>query len=481
MKKQIMILIVCIVVAAGLGTALWFLMGYEPEGEDESSSAPSTAVQLIEKTDYDLDTVSVENEQDSFVVKNLGDNQYELEGIEDVELTVSMLKAVANVGVGLRADSVVTEVAENLADFGLDNPQVKFTANYTDGTSFSFELGSEAPAGSGYYGRKPGENTVYLVSSYNVGNLLNDRLDFISRTVTKAPAGAAQQQSVLPEKITLGGSLRPEEVVIEKSKSGSEEEKNMNLNLYEMTAPKKRGVDSDQGTTALSGLLTITASDVASYRPDSVKLAEYGLDEPYSTVRFTYLDDEQNEQQVALSGSAPDAEGNVYLMREGVPVVYQLASSSMAWYEMEYQDFLSTLQLLPYIDSVKTMTVTASGKSTSFQLEGEGDELKVTAAGQQMNIDEFRKFYQNVIGIPSEEFTSDEAPAQETALLSVRYEYRDANKPADTLALLPSNKPRRVFLSINGESEFYTKSAYIETIEKNLQNLLAGEKVGDLY
>ncbi len=65
MKKQFIILAVCLVIAGALGVTLWLLMGYEPAPEENTSSAASTAVQLTERSDYDLDTVTVENEHGS--------------------------------------------------------------------------------------------------------------------------------------------------------------------------------------------------------------------------------------------------------------------------------------------------------------------------------------------------------------------------------------------------------------------------------
>ena len=112
MKKQIIILVVCIVFAAVLGGALYFLMQYEPEGE-ESSSSESTAVALVEKTEYDVDTVTIENGEGSFTIKNLGDSQYEIPEVQEAPLNTlagTALKRMAT----LSATSTVSESAEGL-------------------------------------------------------------------------------------------------------------------------------------------------------------------------------------------------------------------------------------------------------------------------------------------------------------------------------------------------------------------------------
>lgn len=485
MKKQIIILVVCLVVAGALGVTLWLLMGYEPAPDENTSSTASTAVQLTERSDYDLDTVTVENEHGRYTVRNLGDGQYTLEGYEDAPLSNAMLKSVANAGVSLRADSVVVESAEDLSAYGLQPPAVRLKASYTDGSDFSLELGAQAPANSGVYARIAGENTVYLLTKNSTNNIFNAPLQFIDKTIVESPDDLSAQQSgmtTLPETVTFGGSFRPEEIVIRRvEKDDDDTAQSMGLDLFEMVSPRARSIDSGDPVNVLSGLLSLSASEVSAYKPTDAQRDAFGLSEPYSTVRFTYLDAEEKEQTVLLRTSVQDDEGFVFIEREGVPVVYRVRAGSLPWYEMAYQDFLSKLQLLPFIDDVKTVTLDfEDGESIVCTLDGEDDDLVVLMNGQNVDGKEFRQLYQNVIGIPSEDYTS-EAPAEDAAVLvRVTFAYRDG-RSSDTLALIASDASRKAFLSINGESEFYTKSAYAETLRENCRQLQNGETVSELY
>ena len=56
----------------------------------------------------------------------------------------------------------VSEVAESLADMGLDPPLIEAHMTYTDGTTAAFSLGSAAPETSYHYYRWSGDNAVYL-------------------------------------------------------------------------------------------------------------------------------------------------------------------------------------------------------------------------------------------------------------------------------------------------------------------------------
>ena len=145
MKKQIIILVVCIVFAAVLGGALYFLMQYEPEGE-ESSSSESTAVALVEKTEYDVDTVTIENGEGSFTIKNLGDSQYEIPEVQEAPLNTlagTALKRMAT----LSATSTVSESPEDLGTYGLQSPSATVSAKYTaeELITMRAQVGTTAP------------------------------------------------------------------------------------------------------------------------------------------------------------------------------------------------------------------------------------------------------------------------------------------------------------------------------------------------
>lgn len=485
MKKQIILLIVCLVVAAGLGGACWFLLGYEPAGEESSSSATET-VSLLDRPETDLDTITVENAEGGYTIKNLGDGNYQIVEIPEAQVTESAVSNVAKLGTSITAKSMVTDSPENLDDFGLGTPVATLTATYTDGTSFELLLGNHAPDSNGVYLKPADDPAVYLISSYDVDRVFDNKLEFISTTVTSDPAGAAAQQGsgTLPEKVTFGGSVRTEPIVIEKDQTTTEEEAQYNLSTYIMTSPKERSVDAGDATNSIASLLSITADSVVAYDPTEEELASYGLDTPYSTVDFTYKDADEQEHSVSLRVSAVDEEGNVYLQKDNEPVVYQLEAEDLSWYSLTYGDFISTLQLLPYINDVKTVSVVSPDVSYVFELETIEDEdakedLKVTLNGSEVDTSAFRSLYQTIIGIPSENYTEDTPPDPETALLTVTFTYHDG-RPDDVIALLPGPS-RKVFLSINGDAEFYTKASYVDTILQNCVNIQEGKEIVPLY
>jgi hypothetical protein len=61
---------------------------------------------------------------------------------------------------------------DNLADFGLQPPQVQATLAFSDGTTIDLSIGTTNPGGASRYVQKAGDPSVYLVSVSDLQGLL---------------------------------------------------------------------------------------------------------------------------------------------------------------------------------------------------------------------------------------------------------------------------------------------------------------------
>lgn len=487
MKKQVLVLAACIVMAAALGGALWFLLS-QPPAEDESSSAPDTMSTIADKTVYDLDTLLIKNEQDSFTIKNLGQDSYTIEGVSDVSLQSSRLAGAMN-AMSRVVGSVVAEAPAALSAYGLSVPRATATATYTDGGSLAVLFGNEAPGGRGTYAKTADSDTVYLITDPSADNLFMSRLEYID-TVVMAPPEAPEPKegeteappAIYPEDITLGGSFRETPIVIQHDTESitAKQAASYGMVMYKILSPKEREVDMSAGSQPLTELMNVSAQGVAAYQPTDSQIAEFGLDEPYSIASFTYENYEGTAESCVLTVSAPGADGSAYLIRDGVPLVYSVNTAELAWYELRYEDLLSKMFLTPFIDDVASVSVVSPGLAATFNLSGTGDEMKVESAGQEVPIDRFRKYYQTLIGVSGEQYAEGAAPAGETPLLSVTFNYRDTAKAADNITFLPGTA-RRALVSVNGESEFYARESYVNIIIENTKAITGDGEIKPLY
>lgn len=519
MSKKIIGIVAAIVVAAGLAVTLVLLNRTPLPTDSSSASTPTTSVVYAQlKEDANVDKMVVTGENGSFTIvgSEAGDGSwaYALEGLEHYTPD-STLAALARSAIRMAARSVANEEGD-LATYGLASPAVTAQVEYSDGTSATIKVGNAAPGGVGYYVNTGGD-TVYLVTSSTIAPYFKSIFEFLDKTVT---LGTGEEAFV--ESAELGGTVRPIPIVIEPAP----EDETTILSVL-ITSPIQANLDTHKGLERLGTAYGIVADAVVAADPDDVGLEAFGLLEPYSTIAINDVE----LGSFSLSASAPDDDGNVYLMRDGSGLVYQVKADVLGWLEAQAYDLMSKLAVLPYIDSISKITVAAPGESHVFELAGEKDDLVVTYRGETLNTDAFRSYYSlllsarfdGVVDLPAvegeledgetidpgdgetvtdpdgsnaagdggeaAEESEEEAydalqaaidkliPPGSQPLLSYTYEYRNG-KAADVVEFF-SGPPRKVYIVLNGGTPYLMPRAYIETIIPSIETLLAGEEVPD--
>ena len=81
-------------------------------------------------------------------------------------------------------------VVEDLALYGLAEPDVRVTLVMKDGAVYGFEVGRQAPTGAGFYVQLEGEAEVHVLSSYALGAVL-DLLEELPLEPTATPEASA--------------------------------------------------------------------------------------------------------------------------------------------------------------------------------------------------------------------------------------------------------------------------------------------------
>ncbi len=458
MKKQLILLLVCALFAAGLGGVLIFLNGYTPSKAAQGSTAAHGSTPLLQKKASELASITVTNEAGGFVV-TFSDGGYRVAGLDDsIPLAKSKVEGMRSAMLNVQASTVIGQVSD-LADFGLDRPRAAVKADYTDGTVFTLDIGADAPAGKGIY-CKTTDGTVSVVTAAQVEHFLGGLTDLVDTTVTKLPESSGSSGSAGPriQKVTFAGPAHKQPVSIERRQDSSAVE------VYQLISPRRGSVSSDQ-EQMIADLLEIKAQRAVAVNPGAEQLESFGLAEPYSTVEFTWDNNETGESCLLLA-SAP-SDGAVYLMREDRPVVYQAAADSLPWLEMNYGDFVSTKLPAPNLEDLQSVSVATPEKQVIFELNGEQNSLQVTCGGELVETGRFRSYYQFLTGIPTDAYT-EEAPASEVPLLTITYTYRDSTKPKETIHCFAGPTRRAILQTSNGD-RFLIREKRLETLTANTQ------------
>ncbi|MDR2376686.1 MAG: DUF4340 domain-containing protein [Treponema sp.] len=469
MSKKIVFIIVMVVLLAAMGFTLTMLRRETPVVSTLSDLPPVEYIINYWGDEFGgLASVTIYNEKGEFSV--VPGDPPAIPGWESLIPSTYPLTRILDVCTGLISQGLVVEEEVDLSIYGLDQvrAQAEIKTNRGDGTTLY--IGNEAPDKSSVYVRLEGSSQVHRAGKWDIDNLLQGIFDLVDKEISPQLASDDSGSFEFSE-ISLGGTVRPDGLIRVVPITEEMSSRSRISDLYRLISPVETALNLDKGLPILQTIPGIQADSVIArvYGPDD--LARYGLDNPYSTAAISGT----LGQGFALRASSPDANGNVYIFREGSELVYQVAASKFSWLTVTWWDLMKKMIILPFIDSVARVEVISPQRQVAFDLSGEEDELKVESGGTVLNTDDFRKYYQTLIGAIYDEYSEERIPAGAQPVLEIVYHYRDGQTP-DRVSFYASSS-RRVLSTLNGRRPFYTYLAYVEWVLNDLDQVLQGKKV----
>jgi hypothetical protein len=306
---------------------------------------------------------------------------------------------------------------------------------------------------------------------------------------------------------------------------------------HQIKSPARMDMDVTTALPAIQSAYGLVANEVVAVADSDAVLEQYGLKEPYSTVKVT-PPEELEMDTFTLSASQPDASGYVYLRHSGTKLIYRVAASTLKWLDVQVQELMIKLAIMPAIATLSKVTVQTEDESYAFTLSGEDDELAVSYNGKDLPTDIFRDFYQNLIAasyesvaeVPSlstadggessseetsdeessseessggessseesssEESSSEDSSAEESSsdtgtqsptesiiaglkpILTYTYTYKDASRSPDVVRFYPG-PARKAYIVVNDGIVYITPITYLDKILADLPKIAAGESV----
>lgn len=468
MTKRIVTLVVLIAVAALLGGLTFWLSREAP-----AAAAPSAAFEPPAYiTEGAVRAVAVRNAEGAFTLY-AGQEEPVIAGMEGFPLDTAALASLLSRLSRLRSEGLLEDIPSR-EPFGLDNPRAVLSIEFEDGTRRELLIGNDAPDGRNIYVDAGEAGTVRLAASYDLRDFLRRDLDFVDKAVSPAPPDS-QGEAPLFEGIELGGQVRGREpvTVVYREQTGGGI---LVASPYRITSPIDAGLHSERGMKVLEALFGLQADGVAALSPDAAALARYGLDRPYSTARV-WGTLGNGLGGFSLRASAPDGEGRVYLMRDGLDVVFTVQASQLPWLDRGFFDLMERMIILPHIDRVAAVDIVRQGAGTvTFALSGEGDELTVTSGGTTVDTAIFRTFYQTLLSAMYDEYHDAPLPADAAPQAEIVYRYREAGKTPDRVSFY-AGASRRLLVSLNGGRPFFVYAAYLDKALADCALVLEGKKV----
>ena len=450
-KKGLIVGIIILVLLLGA----YFLLRYL--NLDEEDTAEEDAAETVFEIDADdISNIQIVSGENTFDFSH-GDDKWNY--VEDDKFPLSESAILDKVSSLTSVSSMRTiEDPDNLADFGLENPEVTATVTDTDGKETELALGATNDAVSGCYMSMNGDTSkIYLVDTTLKTNLEFDLSDIAEKEDIPSITGST---------ITSVTIQKPEGTAKLFQDSGSETGW-----TFEDTDGSSVPADSSLVSTYTGNFSALAWTDYVTY--DLNNLGAYGLENP-TVITVDYQQEEEadgsdtessddsaeetaddstkddteedstvtvDKQMVMLVGSQTE-DGNYYYGKlQDNSCIYTIGSSTIQNItDMKKADFLSTKVADYSFADLDTVTFTRNGetyvasKETVESEDEDGEtteETKYLINDKEIETTDFNSFYNLITAMTWQSQDENAQPSGEPDLSVDFYKEGGTNVTVD--------------------------------------------------
>ena len=469
-RKIALLLLLCLCITAGIVLYLIFRPRTYPDlprAEDPTTTFSSRDVLEISRL-----TIRCSSGEEYVIVRE--NDAWSMEGMPDFVFSSTMLNdALENAAVVITEKTVLDlsdtpELSET--DFGITDSSIRVRADYTDGESLTFMLGSllpeETPA---YYFMVENDSRVFAVSQ--------DVHDTYSRSrmTLHAVADPALNASLI-DRITFSGENA---FTIENRTEG-----------WYMTAPFEYPLSSAQVDTLLGKLEGLRFAAYVE-NAQSADLAAYGLNHPRRTVTLDIAPSivtGYDENGSVIAQTALDAyqltfvcgqdanDVSFYCLYRG-DIVKATHFSSGVLLTQTYTDLLSTAPINIPTNLLSQLSWDKEGETrvydvtlverllenNEFETDARGNilcDVVVTCAGDSVDSDSFLLGYQQLAALRTTKSLPDGYQPSENARQVITLRFEDAER---RIAFYPLDALHDA-VSVNGVFLYYVDASWADGI-----------------
>ena len=271
-----------------LFSALYFVLKSLNLSEEETET--DTATKTVFQTDAaEIAQIKLEYNGNIYTFLHENDTWSYAEDEEFPLSESSVLEFVSNV-TSIESSREI-EKPEALAEYGLDNPEIKITIQDKNGKSVLLEFGDDNEAVDGCYIKKDGEKSVYLVDSTLKQKFSVEIKDLAEKEEIPTLSSAAIQKVEIDKDGSVTRIKKDETSETGWTYEEIQNEKNMS----------SVAVDSGKVSSLMGNYSGITWQEFVSY--DKNNLSAYGLNSPISvSVEYEVtetIDEESSEETKA--------------------------------------------------------------------------------------------------------------------------------------------------------------------------------------
>lgn len=449
---------IILVVVVALLIGAYFLISSRKTTDDEIDNQTSETVKFSDLTSDDVESVTLENADGTFVIVKKGDN-WILSTPTDITPDSSVLSSIVINSASMTVDKVIEEDAKDLSLYGLDKPKVVVTVKPKTGDSIVIDIGDKTPTNSGYYVKLHNENNVYILASYTGDKICADKNGLRSKSL----------YTITSDKINKFNFERNGQNVFAAELDSAS-------STWNMLQPIKGSVNSSAISPMLEAFTGVTVTEFVEDNTNN--LSAYGLDKPAYTIEFTTTD--SGSYKISL-GKEKTKGSEMYALVSGYDEVFAIDSSAFTFLDKPIEEIAEVFAYIVNIQEVKAIELTMDGKTTNITVDcyvdadGKTDTDKdkftvngIDASGKNEDDKQpFRNFYQALIGVSLDKVDADANPTLSNPEITINYTLKSGSMKVEYVSM--DDKYYYVFR--NGEyAGLLTKKAKVDFGVQGLRN-----------
>ena len=446
-------------------------------------------IRIFRFSPKNIDYMEIENAHQTYRVRMV-DSKVQIVGFESVPLLTASAAGLFNSGETLRLDTKIRENCEDMAEFGLEDPQATVTILSHTGSVAKFHIGDMTPNHDYYYMCVDGERTVYILDTLFAERYLKSVVDYCDLKIYKT--------FVPYEDFTALSITSPAGEYSFRIATDAERESGVYFGGIAMDKPFHWGADAEVIEALMKTMVGLSADSAVALGVSDGDLAQYGLDAAsrtevklsvYADANPTMYNNQTNPfyDSTKPTGKYTDfsvtyrlgkvVDNQVYVMFEDRDVVYTMPKDTFSWLEKRPYQFCNHMLFGEYISKLSALEISTPEDTWTFTLKNadsnDKEELIVHCGSVSVNGKQFRAFYANLMSIyPSGEATMPEGNPE--AALEIRYLRSNGTEEVVRFYKIDA----RNYAAETGGSVFLSvRVTELDKVLNDIQKLLKGQTI----
>ena len=400
--KNIIIISVIILLLLGAFLAVCFMM----PGEKTPQVVENSEIETVNVFSVDSELVtkiSVKSQEEEYYITKNGD-EWTLSGESGLNVSKTKMQSLVYVTSSVSATKIISENSQDAEKFGFNVNSSSITVYTRDGNSKTLLIGDTTLDKENVYIKLSDEDTIYLKSASGIKSLIPDYKSFINMELVSVDLS---NLSLLTHVYIEKDGNTPIKLEYTEVDEGSR--------AWRMLSPVYAEVNGQVlSDNVLTNISEFKASQIAEAHPDDISL--YGFDKPYAEFSIGY------DQKTTKLIFGDEYNGYRFVMISGFDTVYMVKTSELDFLDVPYQNLMSRLIHVEYLDKISKVEVTTKDESILM----EANESSYRINGQEIEKSRFSKAYQAIIGISLD--SVDLSPATNvTPDVTIKYTRKDGS------------------------------------------------------